>query len=260
MNVKQAANVLDLMDFFATHQRPATLAEIAKHFDWPRTSTFNLLGTLSRRGFLYEPRSRGGFYPAPVWASLVQQIERAQPITPEMHEMLQFLSETTGETVVLAAVSGPNVLFVAAIESPQAIRYAAAAGRMMPLHVTATGRALLSQMTSEERNSIFRKASFERYTPATLMTAAEVQKEIDLSIERGWFEGHAEFTPDVGGVALPLPMSDRHLAVLVGGPMFRVQPLYPKLAITIREAIERFVGSDRANELPLANSTLRKRG
>lgn len=57
MNVKQAANVLDLLEFFARHKRPATLAEVAKAMEWPRSSTFNLLGTLASRGFLYEPLS-----------------------------------------------------------------------------------------------------------------------------------------------------------------------------------------------------------
>jgi DNA-binding IclR family transcriptional regulator len=52
VKVKQAANVLELLAFFAQHRRPASLAEIAKHFEWPRSSTFNLLGTLASRGFL----------------------------------------------------------------------------------------------------------------------------------------------------------------------------------------------------------------
>src|SRR5687767_3715177 len=108
VNVKQAANVLDLLEFFAAQQRPATLAEISKHFDWPRSSTFNLLGTLTQRGFLYEPRSRGSYYPAPLWALRVQQIERAQPIPAELHELLLALAQGTGETAVLAAPSGAN--------------------------------------------------------------------------------------------------------------------------------------------------------
>jgi IclR family acetate operon transcriptional repressor len=241
VNVKQAAYVLDLLDFFATHQRPASLAEIAKHFGWPRSSTFNLLGTLSQRGFLYEPRSRGGYYPAPIWATLVQNIERAQPISEAMHALLRHLAAETGETAVLAAVSGANALFVAAIESKQAIRYTAAAGRMIPLHVTATGRALLSQMTPEERGALLRKAEFERYTPTTLMSVADVESEVRRSIERGWCEGNAEYTPDLGGVALPLPLPDRHLAVLVAGPMFRVHDRSAELAALMRKAIERFV-------------------
>jgi IclR family acetate operon transcriptional repressor len=235
--VKQADNVIDLLGFFADQQRPATLAEIAKHFNWPRSSTFNLLATLSGRGLLYEPRSRGGYYPAPALWTLVQRIESAQPIAPQLQRLLEVLAGETGETAVLAATSGANALFVAAVESPQAVRYSAAPGKLVPLHVTATGRALLSQMTAEERGAVLRKAKFERYTPTTLMSAAAIEKEIRRSLERGWFQGNAEFTPDLGGVALPLALPQRHLAVLVAGPMFRVAERVEKLARLMRAQI-----------------------
>lgn len=244
-DVKQAGNVLDLLVFFAAHQRPATLAEIAKHFDWPRSSTFNLLGTLARRGFLYEPRTRGGYYPAPLWASLVQQVEQAQPVPQSLLDMLKTLSADTAETVVLAAISGANALVVAAVESPQAVRYTAAPGKLIPLHVTATGRALLSQLAPGERDALLRKAKFERYTPTTLMSVAEVESEIRQSMDRGWFEGHAEFTPELGGVALPLHLQNRHLAVLVAGPMFRVRGRSAELAALIKQALDRHAPADQ---------------
>ncbi len=105
MNVKQVANVLELVEFFAQHRQPATLAEVARHFDWPRSSTFNLLGTLASRGYLYEPRARGAYYPSPKWLSLLQQIERAEPIPEPFRALLRALAERTGETAVLAATS-----------------------------------------------------------------------------------------------------------------------------------------------------------
>ncbi|HVK81017.1 MAG TPA: helix-turn-helix domain-containing protein, partial [Verrucomicrobiae bacterium] len=63
MLVRQAANVLDLLDYFARRLKPATLAEIADEVGWPRSSTFNLVTTLADKGFLYEPRAREGYYP-----------------------------------------------------------------------------------------------------------------------------------------------------------------------------------------------------
>lgn len=249
MNVKQAANVLDLIEFFAQHRRPATLAEIAKHFDWPRSSTFNLLGTLAGRGFLYEPRARGGYYPSPLWATLLQQIESAQPIPQHLHQLLEVLVKETGETAVLAAASGAHAVFVDAVESPLAIRYAARPGKLIPLHVTATGRALLSQMDGADRAAVLRRANFERYTPTTLMSVAAVEKEIKKSLERGWFEGNAEFTSDLGGVALPLKMPHRHFAVLVAGPMFRLQGRAEALARIMAREIDRHMAD---TEMPAA--------
>ncbi|HEX2540171.1 MAG TPA: IclR family transcriptional regulator [Caldimonas sp.] len=248
MNVKQAANVLDLIEFFAQHRRPAALAEIARHFDWPRSSTFNLLGTLAGRGYLYEPRARGGYYPSPLWSSLLQQIESAEPIPEQFRALLRALVERTQETAVLAATSGTHAVFVDAVESPHAIRYTAKPGKLIPLHVTATGRALLSLLTPAERASVLRRATFERYTPTTLMSVAAVEKEIQRSLERGWFEGAAEFTHDLGGVAMPLPVPHRQFAVLVAGPMFRVKSRSKELARIISSEVETHVGELLAPE------------
>lgn len=222
MPVKQALQVVDLLDFFAAHQRPATLAEIARHFGWPRSSTFNLLGTLTARGLLYEPQGRGAYYPAPMLAALVQRIEQAQPLPAELDALLKALAASTGETVVIAAPAGLQALVIAAIESPLAVRYSAAPGKQLPLHATATGRALLAQMDAAERAAVLRKATFQRYTATTLMTAERVEQEIARSLARGWFEGRAEYSSDLGGVALPLALPDRPLALLVAGPVSRV--------------------------------------
>lgn len=239
MIVKQAATVLDLIEFFAVHRRPATLAEIARHFEWPRSSTFNLLGTLATRGFLYEPRARGGYYPAPKWEALIREIEAAQPVPADLHGLLQALVDETGETAVLAAASGAHALFLDAVESPHAIRYTALPGKLVPLHVTATGRALLSQMTPEDRAAILRKAEFKRYTPTTLMTAAAVEKAVQASNKLGWFEGRGEFTNDLGGVALPLPLPNRQFAILVAGPMARIAHRIPEVVRIVRKVIAR---------------------
>jgi DNA-binding IclR family transcriptional regulator len=239
VNVKQAANVLDLIEFFAEQRRPATLAEVSRHFDWPRSSTFNLLGTLANRGYLYEPRARGGYYPSPKWLSLLQQIDRAEPIPEAFHVLLRVLAERTGETAVLAGTSGTHAVFIDTVESSHAIRYIAAPGKLVPLHVTATGRALLSLLSPTERASALRRATFERYTPTTLMSVAAVEDEIERSIERGWFEGNGEFTNGLGGVSIPLKLPHRHLALLVAGPMDRVQTRSRELAQIMTEEVNR---------------------
>jgi DNA-binding IclR family transcriptional regulator len=143
---------------------------------------------------------------------------------------------------VLAATSGTHAVFVDSVESPHAIRYTAKPGKLIPLHVTATGRALLSLLTPGDRASVLRRATFERYTPTTLMSVAAVEKEIQRSVERGWFEGAAEFTHDLGGVAMPLPVPHRQFAVLVAGPMFRVKARSKELAKIISVEVEKHVG------------------
>lgn len=244
--VKQAANVLDLVEFFASHRRPATLAEIAKHFDWPRSSTFNLLGTLASRGFLYEPRARGGYYPAPRWSALIREIEAAQPMPPELRGLLETLVEKTSETAVLAAASGSHALFLDTVESPHAIRYTAQPGKLVPLHVTATGRALLSQMTPEDRAAILRKADFKRFTETTVMTASAVEDAVQASKKLGWFAGRGEYTADLGGVALPLSLPNRQFAVLVAGPTMRIEHRIDEFVRIMQTAIAHLSAAEPA--------------
>ncbi len=112
--------------------------------------------------------------------------------------------------------------------------------------MSATGRALLSQLTPQEREAFLRKAKFERYTPTTLMSVAEVENEIRKSAERGWFEGNAEFTADLGGVALPLQLPNRQLAVLVAGPMHRLRGRSAEVATKIRQALARYVPTEQS--------------
>ena len=243
MFVKQAANVLDLLEFFAQHKHAATLAEIAQHFGWPRSSTFNLIGTLTSRGFLFEPRSRGGYYPTPRWLRLSQELMAVDSIPESVLQTLREIADLTGETSAIAVPAGPNAVYLEVIESPKAVRYSAQVGKIIPLHATTTGRALLSQYSPRDRATLLAKSSFTAYTPSTLMSAQAVELEIERSLKRGWFESNAEFTPDLGGVAIPLPVHDRQFALLVGGPMFRIQPHYEEVAAVMRAAIEkRFPG------------------
>ena len=160
-----------------------------------------------------------------------------------LRELLRALVERTGETAVLAAASSAYAVFLDVVESPHAIRYNASPGKLVPLHVTATGRALLSHMTPADRSAVLRRANFERYTPSTLMSVAAVEKEIQRSLERGWFEGNAEFTLDLGGVALPLKMQNRQFALLLAGPMFRVGERAEELVRAMKGEIERHAGN-----------------
>jgi IclR family acetate operon transcriptional repressor len=243
MLVKQAAHVVELLELFARLGRPAALAEVSQQLGWPRSSAFKLLGTLVELGFLYEPRARGGYWPTPRWLELAQAFAHAQPLPPSLGRVLDEVVQRTGETAVLAAPAGAHAVFLQVVDSPHAIRYAAGVGKRVPIHATATGRALLSLHSPAERASLLARIRYERYTDATVMSAEAVEADVAASVARGWFESTGGFTPDLGGVALPLRLDGRRFAILAAGPVGRVSGTYPALAATVREAIERHVAA-----------------
>ncbi len=242
MTVRQAAHVLDLLEFFAARGKPASLAEVAQHFGWPRSSTFNLLATLAAHGFLFEPEARGRFYPTPRWLVLAQAVAAAEPLPEALLRLARDLAGTTGETVCIAAAAGMSAVFLEAIPSPQRVRYAAEVGQRIPLHATASGQAILSQWPEGQRAALLRKVVFERYGAGTPMSVEAVEDAIRAGLHRGWFRSASNYSVDLGGVSVPVPAGGRLHAVTVAGPLNRVEGIMPELARQTHEAIARHLG------------------
>jgi IclR family transcriptional regulator, acetate operon repressor len=239
MIVRQAANVLEILEYFARTQKPATLAELADHFGWPRSSTFNLLMTLSEKGYLYEPRPRAGYYPTPRWLVMARQISDVEPLPAWTHALISDLSKETGETSSIVAPSGTMAVFIDVVESVAAIRYFATIGHRVPIHATASGRALLLQYSREERDSLYRKIEFKQYGASTPISIDAVETELRRSIERGYCMSCGDYSRDLAGAAIPLPIGDRRLSVVVAGPEFRIGVKVPDLGALIARFIER---------------------
>jgi DNA-binding IclR family transcriptional regulator len=242
MIVRQAANVLDILEHFAKTKKPVTLAELSAAMGWPRSSTFNLITTLEQRGFLYEPRPRGGFYPSPRWLALLQGIADTEMVPEALCSAADDIARTTGETVAVAGPAGLNAVFLYVVESQAAIRFSAMAGSQVPIHATSSGRALLAQYSPRERASILRKVTFEEYPLPAPMSPADVEAEIEREAARGWFETEGGHGDEVTGVALPAGVPDRPLALVVGGPASRVHKHVPQIVEAMRAALWKHLG------------------
>ena len=130
-------------------------------------------------------------------------------------------------------------VFIDVVESSAAIRYFAQVGHRVPIHATSSGRALLLQYPPEERNALYRKIEFKQYGPTTPISIDAVEAELRQSIERGYGQSFADFSRDLAGVALPLPIGDRRLSVVVAGPEFRMASKMTDIAAIMTKAIQR---------------------
>lgn len=237
--VRQAANALHILEYFATRLSPASAAEVAADLGWPRSSTFKLIGTLVTLGYLYEPQARGSYYPSPRWLELAEKVARADPLPEDYRQLVRDVARETGETTAISAPAGIYATFVDVVESRQPVRYFAHVGDPVPIHASSAGRALLAQMPLEERRSLYRKIDFTRYSGTTPISAERVEAELTEAVTRGYHQSNAEYTPDLAGVAMPLPHPVRRLSIVVVGPVSRCLDRRPETAKLLATHIAR---------------------
>lgn len=221
MHVRQAANVVELLEYFARRGEPATLAEIADELNWPRSSTFNIVGTLVEKGYFYEPRLRGGYFPSPRWQTVIQTIGERDPLPGALLDLVDTICEQTGETTAVGSASGLSVVFLYVRESRQPIRYFAEIGTRVPIQASSAGRAILAQMPSKEREAIYRKLVFEKYSDTTPMGIEQIEAELRAVGERGYHQSNSEFIPDLAGVSFPIRLDGKRLSIVSAGPVSR---------------------------------------
>ena len=240
MLVKQAANVLELLEYFARRKRPATLAEISDDLGWPRSSTFNLVGTIADKGWLYEPRARSGYYPSPRWLTLARAVADAEPLPDVARALVTEIADATGETTAVAALAGTSAIFLHVVESTQSVRYFAQIGDRVPVQASSVGRAILAQQSPDERRAIYRKIRFEQYSAGTPITVEAIEEELRLAAERGYHQSSSEYIADLAGVAVALPLHSRQLSIVVAGPTSRCLTRRPDTAATMQRILSRF--------------------
>ncbi|WP_323039780.1 IclR family transcriptional regulator [Gemmobacter sp.] len=239
MLVKQAANVLELLEYFARRRRPATLAEISDDLAWPRSSTFNLVGTLAERGYLYEPRLRAGYYPTQRWHSVLHDIGGADPLPDEVVDLANAVAAETRETTAIATPNGLHAMFVHVVESDQPIRYSVQVGGRVPIHASSAGRALLAQMTADERQAIYRRIKWMRFSDTTPLSGEVIEAELTAADRRGYHQSNAEYIADLAGLAFALPVPHRRLSLVVAGPVSRCLSRRVEIAGAIRRGLVR---------------------
>jgi IclR family acetate operon transcriptional repressor len=239
MKVKQVENMLDLIELFAREKSPRTLTALSKLLDMPKSSTFNLINTLVSRGFLYETRHRGGYYPTRRLLDISRDLMTGDVFLQRIHGELKALATNTGETVLLAVRDQDVVIYVDVVESPALIRYFAKVGERRPVYATSSGKAILTTYGEAERKTILRSLPYVAHEKTTMRNAGQMAADLELAMNRGWCEDNAEYTPDVMGIGVPLVHDERRFGLAVAGPMFRMQDRRTDLAALLRATASR---------------------
>lgn len=222
--VTSVSRTLLVLEALARARSPRTLGVLSRELAIPKSTLHGILRTLEHHGWVETDPSglqfRIGVRSMQVGTAYIdtdEVVRRAGPV-------LDRLAAQTGETVQLARIVGPDVVYLARRDSVHPVRLVSAVGGRLPAHATALGKALLARCPAAEVDRRL-PGRLARLTDRTVSTRKELHAALETTRERGWALDEGEVADGLRCYAVALLLSDPPVhAVSISSPTFRMTP------------------------------------
>ena len=155
---------LGLLVLLGDEPRGASAAEISRRAELPFSTTYRLLGSLTRDGFVdYEPDGRRYHLGLRVF-QLGQRVSNHHGFAGTALPILRRVTEETGEATILSVRDGIHHLTVNKVDGPQTFRVTSDPGHLGALHTTSVGKALVAFADDATRAQLVEELPLEPLT------------------------------------------------------------------------------------------------
>jgi DNA-binding IclR family transcriptional regulator len=215
---------LGLLVLLGDEPRGASAAELSRRAGLPFSTTYRLLGSLTRDGFVdYEPDGRRYRLGLRVF-QLGQRVSNHHGFAGTALPVLRRVTEETGEATILSVRDGHHHLTVNKVDGPQMFRVTSDPGHLGALHTTSVGKALVAFADDATRARLLDELELEPLTELSLTDRDAFRAEIELIRRRGYATMDEENEPGMRAVAVPVFNSQGHAfaSLATAAPVFRM--------------------------------------
>ncbi|MFT3929249.1 MAG: IclR family transcriptional regulator [Spongiibacteraceae bacterium] len=221
--VKSAIRTVQLFSVFAEKKQPLSLAEIAERMKAPKSSCFELIQTLMHLGYIIGIDGGKSYYPSRRLYDTAAQINEFNPIKEKVHNALEGLRDSTGETIFIGRLQGNQVAYTAVFEGTHAMRFTANSGDLKAIHASALGKALLGSLDEAAQNQLITELKLNRYSEHTITRKKDLKENLIECEKQGIYTTIGEHVADVMALAVPVKIQGNQLAIGMAGPIPRMQ-------------------------------------
>lgn len=185
--IKSVAKAMDILHVFSSLEPRLSLAEISRRLDLPKSTTHNLLNTLTHSGFI-ERIGSDQYALGTAIITLSQSVRVNAELRDRAAPMIRELADSTGETVYLTSYENDQVLYIYAVETSSRLMARTAVGERSPLHCTAVGKAILASLPPERVEAITAELNMglPRFTEHTISTLDKLRVELEETRKMGY--------------------------------------------------------------------------
>lgn len=210
-NLVKACEILKIL---AGRPEGVSANELETRVNVPRTTGFRILKTLCSEG-MADKRGKLFFSGADLVQIGLHSL-RFLEIRSLSVPILSELATKTDFTAHLAIPSGRQSLILEVHDSPHPVRVASRSGTTVPLHCSSTGKIFLAYRCDQALEEYFSATPIEKHTDNTIVTLAEMQKEIEQIKRDGFAVDRCEFHEDVWCLAAPVRDSAGQVVAAMG--------------------------------------------
>ncbi|GAA1353166.1 IclR family transcriptional regulator [Falsarthrobacter nasiphocae] len=198
-----AERVLDVLGYVSRRRSPVGAQTVAAALGLPRSTVYQLLTALVRRGYLVHFPEEKTFGLGLAAFELSMAYARQEPIARASRPILERLVDAVGESGHVAVLRGSDVVYVNEERAKGRPSLVTDVGVRLPAHLTATGRSMLAALPAAQIRAVFpSSSSFERRIPgAGPESLRELRALLSEAAERGCAVEEGEVTEGFASIA-----------------------------------------------------------
>lgn len=212
-SVKSALRALEVLEFF-NHNRPsASVNDIARHYNYPQSSTSELMNCLVALGYLRRDRNGRRFAPSSRVAALGAWVQPRLFRSGQLYHIMDDLAAETNSSVVLANINFARLQHIHIVADPEAHDAIALEDPAASLIHSAEGLAILSTFPLEEARRLIHRLNSEIDEPFRVR-----QQDVVAALEMAAAKGYVVKRQDerLVSIAVALPYAEEGERLVLG--------------------------------------------
>ena len=203
---------LRLLEFLGQSKSGFSTSQVSRRLGLPKSSTYLIVETLEKRGFLQKNRQNGRYYLGSKLITLSRHAIENLDLREEAKPFLRSLMQATQLTVHLAVLDGAEATIIEKIEALGTGRQTSFVGRRLDVHSTGVGKALVAYSSEEELALIARLKGFPRRNDNTITSLAALKRELAQVRALGYSVDNEE--DEIGARSIGAPVLDANSSVV----------------------------------------------
>jgi DNA-binding IclR family transcriptional regulator len=200
-SILRACNVLKCFSGEKAHFK---ISELARLLQLDRSTTYRILLTLEKGGFLEKDAKTGEYFLGVAAFEVGSAYLGRADLTQISKPIMSDLALKVQETVHLAILSETEILYVDKVDSPRTLGVMSKVGQRAPAYCTALGKVLLAFLPDDERPKILKQIHLKPLTRNTIISKKGLMEELQEVRRRGYARDRREIEEDVECIAAPI--------------------------------------------------------